>query len=473
MKNNNTKSSNITAISNPLKNINPNVAGVDIGAGSIYICAPISSEKLEVREFLTVTADLKAAAKWLKTCKVTSVAMESTGSYWIPTFEIFEEAGLEVVLANAYHLKAVPGRKTDVKDCQWIQHLHSLGLLRGSFRPKKDAVEFRAYVRQRSKLIELLSMQAQLMNKALIQMNIRLDRVLSDITGVSGFAIIRAIVAGERDPKKLALHRNYRCSKTTEEVILALEGNFRSEHIFALKQALESHDFLKNQISECEQEIKKHLDIWNAEQEKQNAVKSPADTDNKVNIVQAEQTQKTKKLSKNAYDFNADELITNACGVDLTKVPGIDTSTAIKIISEIGRDVSAWGTAKQFASWMGLCPGNKISGGRILSGRIVPTKNRVKQAFLMAASTLHHSTSALGAFYRRMRSRLGAPKAVTATAHKLATIVYNMLKNGSEFYEIGQEAYEKRYEKRTIANLKANAAKFGYVVVKAEQKSVA
>jgi transposase len=460
------KTKTILAVSSPLKKINPNVAGIDIGAQSIFICAPISRDKLEIREFLTVTADLKAASAWLKKCKVTSVAMESTGSYWIPSYEILEEAGFELVLANTHHLKIVPGRKTDVKDCQWIQHLHSLGLLSGSFRPKQDAVVLRAYVRQRNKLIQLATVQSQLMSKALIQMNIRLDQVFSDILGASGLATIRSIVAGETDPAKLAENRNYRCKNPKGKVLLALEGNFRQEHIFALKQSLDSYDFIKSQILECDEKIKATVDYWSAEQEKMLNPESNIDFKLEQQLHDTDQQKTQKSRSKNTYHFDVLTPLKKICGVNLTEIPGIEGNTAMKIIGEIGNDMSPWATAKHFVSWMGLCPGNKISGGRILSSKSIPTANRARQALLVAANTLHSSGSALGAYFRRMKTRIGAPKAMVATAHKLAKIIYHMIKKRESFNDIGQEAYAKRHEQRTIANMEKRAAKLGYSLVK-------
>jgi transposase len=289
-----------TPKTNSMERINPNTAGIDIGAQSIFVCAGFNDGRQVVREFLTFTADLRAAATWLKECGIKSIAMESTGSYWISTYELMEEVGLEVLLVNAHHLKAVPGKKTDVKDCQWIQQLHSYGLLRGSFRPDSNGVTFRAYVRQRSKLIDLASTQVQLMNKALVQMNIRLDQVFSQIAGASSLAIMRSIVVGERDPKTLAKHRDIRCKRTTGDVIKALEGNFRPEHIFSLKQALNSYDFIHAQISECDTEIKNILDNWYVEQEK--TLSSMLNNESKNNPLKS---KKKKSYKKNSYSFNA------------------------------------------------------------------------------------------------------------------------------------------------------------------------
>jgi len=439
--------------------------GIDIGARSIFVCAGFKDGRQEVREFLTFTADLKAAAIWLKQCGVKSVAMESTGSYWISTYEILEDAGFEVLLVNAHHLKTVPGKKTDVKDCQWIQQLHSYGLLRGSFRPNSNGVTLRAYVRQRGKLIDLASRQVQLMNKALIQMNMRLDQVFSEISGVSSLAIIRSIVGGEINPKVLAKHRNVRCKKTENDVIKALEGNFRAEHLFALKQALNAYDFIHTQLAECDTEIKKFLETLEEKIKKEENARKLTHTEKPVDNM-----YKSKKNKKNSYHFDVNPFLKSIARVDLTTVPGIDTNIAMKIIAEIGSDMTPWKTAKQFSAWLGICPGNKISGGKILSSKTIPTVNRAKQAFLLAANTLYRSQTALGAFFRRMRSRLGGPKAITATAHKIAKIVYHMLNEHKNFKDIGQGAYEFKFRKRKIANLKKRAYEMGFSLQTIEQQ---
>ena len=451
-----------TQKNNLIERINSNVAGIDIGAHSIFVCAGSDDGHQEVREFLTFTADLNAAADWLKKRGITSVAMESTGSYWISTYEILEDAGFEVFLVNAHYLKTVPGRKTDVKDCQWIQQLHSYGLLQGSFRPDNHGVMFRSYVRQRGKLVELTAAHIQLMNKALIQMNIRLDQVFSVIAGDSSMAIIRSIVAGETDPKVLAKHRDPRCKKKADDIIKALEGNYRKEHLFSLKQALNAYDFFHTQLAECDSEVKKILEDWNEKAE----LSAPA--------IQDANLRKTKKQNKkNCYNFNVNPFLENITGVNLTEIPGIDTNTAMKIIAEIGVDMSHWKTSKHFISWLGLCPGNKISGGKILSSRTVPIQSRAKRAFLLAANALHRSKTALGAFFRRIRSRLGAPKAITATAHKIAKIVYHMLKDHKKFKDVGQEAYENKFRLRKVASLKRMAADLGFCLLEKQDHQVA
>jgi transposase len=435
---------------NQLPIVHEKAAGIDIGAHSIFVCAGKPDGKIEIREYSTFTQDLRAMAFWLKQCGITDIAMESTGVYWIPVYDILESEGFKVTLVNAFYLKTVPGRKTDVKDCQWIQKLHSFGLLQGSFRPDNECLILRTYVRQRSKLFELGAMQVNLMHKALTQMNIQLHQVLSDITGTTGMDIIRAIIAGETNPTILAQFRKRQCKKDEPEIAKALEGNFRAELIFGLTQALEAYDFFHQQIVKCELEIKNILEGWERYDQAQEKSK---------------RVQKKTPFRKGAYCFDIASNLKDILGIDLRAIPGLDANTIIKILSEIGTDMSRWLTSKHFISWLGLCPGNKISGGKVISSKTKPSSNKAAQALRMAAQSLHHSQSALGAFYRRMRGRLGAPKAITATAHKLAKIIYTMLQERVEFQEIGQAEYELRYKARSIALLKRKAAEAGFDLI--------
>lgn len=449
----NTKKSSKTFKLSPL---NTCVAGIDIGAASIFVCAGFLDGRQEVREHLTFTEDLKQMAQWLKECGIKSVAMESTGVYWIPVYDILSQEGFEVVLVNAYYLKTVPGRKTDVKDCQWIQQLHTYGLLHGSFRPDNEGVELRGYVRQRSRLVELAAQQVLLIHKSLIQMNIQLNHVISDITGATGMHIIRAIVGGERNPKVLAEYRNPRCKKSKEEIEKALAGNYREEHLLAIKQALESYDLFHSQVNECELAIEQILKRWEEQ------IIPPNDATKSSDPESTNKSETKTAYNRSPYGFDAEHSLKRVLGVNLLDVPGFNTNGVIKILGEIGRDMTKWPTFKHFASWLGLCPGNKISGGKVLSSRTKPSANRAAQALRLAAFTLYHSTSALGAYYRKMRARLGAPKAITATAHKLARILYAMLREKKSFVEIGQEAYEQAHKERQIASLKRKAAELGF-----------
>jgi transposase len=449
----------------PLQVINYTAAGIDIGANELHVCAGKKDGSTEVIVYPTFTKDLQEMVVWLEECGTSSAAMESTGPYWIPVYDMLEEAGLNPALINAYHLKTVPGRKTDVKDCEWIQQLHSYGLLQGSFRPKDDMLKLRTYIRQRSKLFQLATTQVNLMHKALAQMNIQLRQVINDITGETGTAIIRAIVAGERNPKVLAEYRNRHVKKTKEEIAKSLEGNYKPELVFVLKQSLQGYNSIHDQIIECEKEIEQILETWKGLDKETGMEKELKNEEKKMS---KQKGRKKTSFNKSPYYFDIANKIQEIAGVDLTAIPGIDANTVAKIISEIGVDMSAWPTEKHFASWLGLCPGNKISGGKILSGKTKPTANKAAQALRLAANSLYQSNTALGAYFRRMRARLGTPKAITATAHKLAVIIYCMLKEGKEFKEIGAAEYEKKFQKKSLASLRKRAAEAGFDLVPKE-----
>lgn len=444
--------------------LNPKCAGIDIGASEIFVCIAKSPSEQEVRSFPTFTADLRRMINWLKDNGVESVAMESTGVYWIVPYEMLDEVGFEVLLVNARFFKSVPGRKTDVQDCQWIQQLHSYGLLRGSFRPSSDIVELRSYVRQRSRLFELAGVQVQLMHKALTQMNIQLNLVISDITGVTGLNIIRAILQGKRDPKALADLSVSGCRKNMGLIEKSLEGNFRKEHIFSLEQAYEAYEFFHKQIIRCELMIEKILSSIQVDQPDPISEERKADS----NTSSFKKCASKTASNRSPYSFNAPTAIKKITRTDLTSIPGVDANTAMKILSEIGTDMSQWANAKAFASWLGLSPGNKISGGKILSSKTKPSDNRAAQALRMAAASLYRSKTAIGAFFRRLRARLGAPKAITAAAHKLSRILYRMLTDGTNYREVGENYYEQKYQERVMANLTKRAKELGYTLVPAQ-----
>jgi len=393
-----------------------------------------------VREFSTFTDDLEALADWLVECGITTAAMESTGIYWIPVFEIIEQRGIEVRLVNAHHVKNVPGRKSDVLDCQWLQQLHTYGLMRGAFRPQSQVCELRAYVRQRATLIRNAASHIQHMQKALAQMNILLHNVVNDITGMTGMRIIKAILAGERNPEKLAAMRDVRCKNDTATIARSLHGSYRKEHLFSLKQAVEQYEFYLKQVADCDQQILEQLKSFDTKHDDKDSDKD-----------------KTVKPPR-----TVEEALLKMSGVDLAAIDGISTVTALKVIAEIGIDMSQWKTEKHFASWLGLCPGSKISGGKVLSRATRQVANRAAAALRMSALSLQNSKSALGAYFRRMRTRLGTPKAITATAHKLARLVYSMLKHGSEYIDFGQKQYEERYKARVFQNIKKRAQELGY-----------
>jgi transposase len=448
---NNKKSMKQVTLPKHLQHINKMAAGIDIGSKSHFVAVPEGCAEGCVREFQSFTADLNELANWLELCGITTIAMESTGVYWIPLFELLESRGFEVLLVDARHVKNVSGRKTDVLDCQWLQQLHTYGLLSGAFRPSEQVCALRAYMRHRNMLIQQMSSHIQHMQKALSQMNIQLHNVISDITGETGMLIIRAIVAGKRDPKLLANYRNYRCKNSPEIIEKSLTGNYREEHVFALSQALELFDTYQNKIATCDEKIETKLSTF--ENTGPNEKEKGANTKSQ---------KKPVKKSKNAPSFDLSSHLIRMVGVDLTTIPGLEAYSVLKIISEIGLDLSRWKSSKQFASWLGLCPGNKVSGGKRLSGRSKRTGNYAASALRMAASTLHHSDSALGAFFRRLKTRIGAPKATTATAHKLSIIIFNMIKNQIEFDETGADYYEKQYRDRLIKNLNHRAKMLGF-----------
>jgi len=416
-----------------LEHLNQCAAGIDIGSKSHFVAVPEGVDQNPVREFSTFTGDLEELTRWLISCGVTTIAMESTGVYWIPVFEILESHGLEVKLVNARHVKNVPGRKSDVLDCQWLQQLHTYGLLRGAFRPVDQVCTLRAYVRQRSTLIRSAASYIQRMQKALTQMNLQLHNVVTDITGATGMRIIRGILDGKRDPDTLAAMRDVRCKQSEATIARSLKGNYRSEHLFSLRQAVELYEVYQTKIADCDRQILEQLKGFD-----------PPDDIPPVTV---------------------EDALVRMSGVDLTSIDGIDTTTALKILSEVGTDMSRWKSSKHFASWLGLSPGTKVSGGKVLSSATKPVANKAAQALRMAAFTLFNSKSALGAYLRRQRARLGAPKAITATAHKLARSVYAMLINGTAYVDAGQQYYEERYRTRVVQNMKRRARELGYEMV--------
>jgi transposase len=428
-----------------LEQINLNAAGIDIGTEEIFVAVPKGRDEESVRSFPTFTADLHRIANWLEACEIETVAMESTGVYWIPLYEILEERGLDVNLVNARHVKNVSGRKSDVLDCQWIQQLHTYGLLQPSFRPPEHICAIRSLVRHRDMLIRYRAAHIQHMQKGLHLMNVQLTNGLSDITGVTGMQSIRAIVAGERNPYVLARYRDRRCAKSKTEIAKSLEGNYKREHLLSLKQALELYDFYDQQLQACDAELEA---LYKAvEPSNQPGTEPP--------------TPRTVKRRKNQPYFDLARSLYRLTGVDLTPIDGLDSLTIQTILSETGVDMSPWPTVKHFASWPRLAPNNEVTGGKVKHRGTQPTQNRASTAFRIAAQTLARSDSALGAFYRRMRARHGAPKAITATGHKLARIFYFMLKHSQPYRDPGAHYYEEQHQVRVIRNLQRKAAKLG------------
>jgi transposase len=439
---------------NPLKSksisvVNINSAGIDIGSEENWVAVPNDRDTESVRRFGCFTSDIASMADWLKECGITSVAMESTGVYWIPVFQFLEEKGFDVVLVNARDIKNVPGRKTDQKDCQWIQQLHMYGLLRGSFRPESQVCHLRTLVRQRDVLVKNSGQHIQRMQKALTQMNVQLHKVISDITGVTGLRILDAVIDGERDPQKLAAlaHVRIKCSRKT--IAQALEGDWNVEQIFCLKQELEAYRFFSSQIISCEEQIRSCLDMFDN-----------ADTVSNENSDEVKKKQYYKPVS-----FDLVEHLRRIIGFDLTTVPGINGLMLLTLLSEVGIDMSKWATERHFSSWLGLSPNHKISGGKILGRQSRKVINRAASALRLAAQSAGQTPTALGAFYRRLKGRVGPSKAITATARKLACIYYRCLKNGAEYVELGMKYYETKYENRLINNLRKRAEKLGMKIV--------
>ena len=434
-----------------LKIIHPQAAGLDIGSREIWACVPASSTAENVRVFGTFTVDLQALADWLIACGIDTVALESTGVYWIPIFELLEARGLKVYLVNSWHLKHVPGRKSDVLDCQWIQQLHSLGLLRASFRPDAEMCALRAYLRHRAALLQHRAPHVLHMQKALQQMNVQLPLVLSDIMGETGQKIIRAIIAGERDPLKLAQLRHPSCKSSEDEIVKALTGTWQPEHLFALKQLLEIVDFYTHQLADCDAELERQF------------AAVPPRWDRPAELPLLPKAKRGSR-SKNQPAYPARAELYRITGVDLVAVEGLSASLAQTIISEVGTDMRRFPTEKDFCSWLGLTPHHEISGGKILRNHTLKTDNRAGQAFRQAAACVIRSQSAFGAFYRRKKAQLGPMQALVATAHKIARTVYHLLKYKTAYHDIGAERYEQQFQARELAHLRQKAAQLGYTL---------
>jgi transposase len=442
-----------TATVDELTIIHANAAGIDIGQAESWVSVPADRDPQPVRPFAMNTPDLIALAEWLKTCGVTTVAMESTGVYWIPLYEILEARGFQVFLVNARHAKNLPGRKKDETDAQWLRRLHAFGLLNNSFRPEGEMCAIRAYLRHRAELIEHRAAHTlrEHMQKAMQQMNVRLSPTVTDITGVTGMAIIRAILAGERDPVKLAAWREPSCAQPEAEFIKALTGNYRDEHVFALKQAVVLYDCYTEQIRECDQELERKF----------SALKPVHDEDA---LPPLDTTDKRNTHSKNAPAYEGRRLLYQLLGIDLVAVHGLNETTAQIILSEIGTDMTRWADEKHFCSWLGLAPHTDISSGKVLRSRTLKTHNRAGQAFRLAAQAVSRTETAYGAFFRRMRAMHGPKKAIVATAHKIARTVYLMLRDHKPFDGASADAYLKRDREREIARLQKKATKLGYTL---------
>jgi transposase len=429
--------------------LNRNACGIDIGATSHWVSVPPERDSQSVREFGCYTPDLQAMIKWLKQCQIESVAMESTGVYWIPVFQMLESHGFEVILVNAHHVKSVPGRKSDVLDCQWLRQLHSYGLLAGSFRPADQICVLRSYIRQRDTLIADAARHVQRMQKALTQMNLHLHQVLSDVTGISGLAILKAIVGGERDPQKLAALKHGRVRKSTAEIAAALSGDYRQEHIFVLAQELALYENYQQQITACDNQIEDYL----------NQLPTQALTE------QLQPPNAPRKRQQNQPNFDLRYHLHRISGVDFTAIDGMGVLTVQTILSEVGLDPMRFPTLKQFVSWLGLCPGSNISGGKRKNAKTRHISSRAANAFRIAAMAAGKSDSAIGGFFRRLKARLGSPKAITATAHKLARIFYHLWTTRKPYHDVGATYYEQQYQQRKLQHLRKQAASLGFDLV--------
>ena len=434
-----------------LEHLNPNAAGIDCGSAEHFVAVPADRDPISVRSFATFTGDLHRLADWLTACGVTHVAMESTGVYWMPVFEILEARGFTVALVNARHVKHVQGRKSDVSDCEWLRDLHILGLLRSSFRPADTIVALRAYLRHRATLIESTATIIQRMQKALVQMNVQLPLVVTDIVGVTGLRILRDIVAGQRDPQQLAQHRTYQCHASEAEIVSALTGHYRAEHVFVLQQNLELFDAYQRQLTACDTAIEMHLQQLTAHVSAPTAPLPPA--------------RRRHTVYGNEPRFEIRTPLHRLIGVDLSQIDGIGPYRALRLLSEIGTDMTRWATEKHFTSWLTLAPNNRISGGRLLSSQTQPSANRAAAILRLAAMTLSRTQTALGAFYRRLAYRIGKAKAITATARKLAILVYRVLKDRLVYADPGADAYDAQHRVQVVRRLRQRAAHLGFELV--------
>jgi transposase len=440
----------------------PNAAGIDIGAREIYIAVPADRDDHPIRKCDTFTADLHQMTEWLVSCGITTVAMESTGVYWIPVYDVLEQHGIQPCLVNPRSMKNVPGKRTDFHECQWIQHLHAMGLLHAAFRPDREVCAVRSLMRHRNDLVEMASQHVQHMQKALTQMNVQFQHVINDITGVTGLAILDAIVAGQRDPARLAKLRDPRIKASEETIRKSLEGNWRAEHILALKQRLSLYRSYRDQINDCDKEIEKLVAAFapQADPEQQ-----PLPEDRK-------QKQRRRKKKSGSPDFDMRTEAYKLFGVDLTQIPGL-MMLVFMLFSEVGRDMSRWPTAAHFVSWLGLCPDNDISGGKVLWRGARRTKNRAGALFRLAAHALHRDQTPMGDYLRRMKAKLGPAAATTATAHKIAIIFYTMVKQQVEYDASLWAQRDAMREKRLEARLHQQAAKRGYKLVPLQESPAA
>jgi transposase len=431
-----------------LPELKPNAAGIDMGAREIFVAVPADRDAETVRSFPTFTEDLHRIADWLQRCRIDTVAMESTGVYWIPLFQVLESRGFQVCLVNAQHVRHVPGRKSDVLDCQWLQYLHSVGLLKASFRPEQDVCAIRSLLRHRESLVQMASVHVQHMHKALDQMNLQIHHVISDITGVTGLAIVDAIVSGKTNPTELAKLRDHRIKASIETVTKSLVGDYRAEHVFTLKQSLITYRYYQQLIGDCDQEVQHRLQSFDTPGEDPNAA---ADSSNSTTTTES--------------SFDLHNHLERIFGTDLTLIPGLQSLRIQTIFSELGADLSKFPTADSFCSWLNLCPKDGTSAGRRISGPNIKAKNRVANAFRMAAQSLYKNKSFLGHYFRSQRARFGVLKATKNAAHKLARIFYQLVTTRQAYDETVFAKLETRNQKRRLNKLQSLARQMGYSLV--------
>ena len=468
MKHKGAKAKTKSQATTPLHQSNPDAGGIDLSPTEIWVAVPPQRAQNSVRKFGAFTRDLKALVQWLVDCAVRTVAMEATGVYWIPLYQLLEDAKIKVCLVNARHVKNVPGRKSDVRDCQWLHYLLSVGLLRGSFRPGQGVCAARSIWRYRQELISTAGQYLQHMQAALDQMNIKLHYVIDDLSGLTGQAIIEAILAGQRDPIKLAKLRDKRIKASEATIAKALEGDWRKEHLFVLQKAWQNYHQIQHQIQQCDQELLAYVGELEAATELIQPTKTMrlrpellgTEPDSKVPVQKPPKVR--KKTSKNQPQGPWKEELERFFGVNLTAIPGISVLTGLTLMTELGNDLSAFKTEHHFASWLCLCPDNETSAGKVLRRRTRPSQNRIRHALRMAASSLHHDKSYLGQKYRRLRTRLGAPKAIVAMAHQLARIIWTLITRQRSFDPSVFAYEEKLNEQRRLKRLKASARQMGY-----------
>jgi transposase len=450
------KNQKVSPFNDDLALIEPDAAAVDVGSRSHWVAVNPQRDANPVQEFGTFTADLVSLADWLVQCGAKSVVMEATGVYWVSLYELLEERGFKAYVVDAHTVRHLPGRsKSDVKDCQWLRRLHSYGLLRGSFRPPAQIRKLRSYERSRNKIIEAAAQQQLRMQKALTLMNVQLHHVISDISGLTGMAIVRAIVGGERNPKQLARLSDPRIRAKKETIEKSLEGNWQEELIFDLKIAIESYDHFERQIAAYDEQTRQEL----KEVPSKEGVVQGALPPGRLNVCR-------KRPGMSQQDqLDLREELYRISGVDLTRIDGIGLQTAQKVFFEVGTDVSAWSNERQFSSWLGLSPNHRISGGKVLKRNSRKVVNPLSVALRLAARTLQNSRSALGANFRRLIAKIGMPKAITAMARKLAVLVYRMLKYGTQYVDIGMQLYEAKYQASKIQYLRTQAARLGMILI--------